>query len=149
MKAFDDMLTNVRRHQPEARIEGVLVCRQADPGVEMIIGAVHDPVFGPTVMCGLGGLFAEVLKDVSFRVVPFARPEAMEMIRELKGLPLLTGARGRVPADLDSLAELLLAAGRLAEARNDMVELDLNPVRVYQQGLLALDARMMILDDFC
>ncbi|MEW5723226.1 MAG: acetate--CoA ligase family protein [Thermodesulfobacteriota bacterium] len=146
-KAYNEVLANARRHRPEARPDGVLVCRQAEPGVEMIVGAVQDQVFGPTVMCGLGGVFAEVLKDVSFRVVPFDRSEAMEMVRELKGWPLLTGARGRPPADLDALADLLLAVGRLVEEHGEIMELDLNPVRVYREGLLALDVRLMVEDD--
>jgi acyl-CoA synthetase (NDP forming) len=143
-EAFQRIVDNVRAKIPEAAIEGVLVCQQAPAGVEVIVGATRDPVFGPTVMCGLGGIFTEILKDVSFRVAPFGLLDAEEMIQELKGYPVLTGARGGPPADLEALAGLLVSVADLVDQREDILELDLNPVRVYERGLLALDARVRV-----
>jgi len=143
-EAHGRIMDSLRAKLPEAVIHGVLVCRQAPAGVEVIVGATRDPVFGPTVMCGLGGVFTEILKDVSFRVAPLARIDAEEMIQELRGYPVLTGARGGPPADLKALARLLVAVGDLVHRRPEIVELDLNPVRVYPNGLLALDARVRV-----
>lgn len=141
---FERLLDRVKARTPEAEIEGVLVCRQAGEGVEVIVGAIHDQVFGPTIMCGLGGIFTEVMKDTAFRVAPVDRLEARRMIAELKAYPLLAGARGRPPADVEALACLLTIVSRLALERTDLRELDLNPVRVFEKGLLALDARLML-----
>jgi acyl-CoA synthetase (NDP forming) len=140
---FADMLARVKKTFPESEIRGVLVCRQADPGLEVIVGALKDPIFGPTLMFGLGGIFTEVLKDVSFRIVPAERIDVEEMIQEIKGYPILAGIRGQKPRDLEALADLMLAVSRLVSERPNIEELDLNPVRLYEQGLLVLDARIM------
>jgi acyl-CoA synthetase (NDP forming) len=141
--AYDSMVGTVQTAVPKACIEGVLVCQQAPEGLEVIVGALNDATFGPTVMFGLGGIFAEVLKDVSFRIVPLGRRDAEEMVREIKGYPLLSGARGRPACDLDAIAELLLSVSRLVTDHEEVKELDLNPVRVYGRGLLVLDARAL------
>ena len=125
-----------------AHIEGVLVCRQAPPGLEVIVGALHDATFGPTVMFGLGGVFTEVLEDVTFRVAPLERRDAEEMIREIKGHSLLAGARGQPRYDVSALADLLLAVSQTVTDRPEIRELDLNPVRVFEQGLMVLDVRI-------
>ena len=141
--AFAAVTGRARLAHPEARLDGVLVSPMAGAGVEAILGVQHDPTFGPVVMFGLGGIFVEVLKDVSFRVAPFDEPEALRMIHELRGAPLLTGARGRPPCDLDALAAALAALSRFAAAHADELEsAELNPVRVLPagQGLVALDA---------
>ena len=143
-RGFGNTLDRVRAEVPEARIEGVLVCRQAANGVEAIVGAIHDATFGPTVMFGLGGIFAEVLKDVSFRVAPLDRRDAEEMVCEIRGYALLTGARGQDPCDFDALVDLIMSVSRLVADRPDIVELDLNPVRLWPKGLMALDARMIV-----
>lgn len=139
---FEDMMARIRGGVQENEIEGVLVCRQADPGIEVIVGALEDPVFGPTLMFGLGGIFTEVLQDVSFRIVPVEPIDVEEMIQEIKGYPILTGVRGHKSRDLEALADLILAVGRLVSERPNIRELDLNPVRLYEQGLLVLDARI-------
>ncbi|MGW8183740.1 MAG: acetate--CoA ligase family protein, partial [Burkholderiales bacterium] len=130
--AYDEVLANARAYKPGARIDGVLVSEMAERGLEAILGAVNDPLFGPAVMFGLGGIFAEVLKDVSFRLAPLTPAEARRMIEEIKGYPVLAGARGRALADVDALAEALV---RLSAAAVDLgerfAELDLNPVFVY------------------
>ena len=128
---------------PGARIEGVLVAPMVQGGVETIVGVTRDPVLGPVVMFGLGGIFVEVLKDVTFRAAPFDLAEAHRMIREIRGFPLLQGVRGAAPADIDALAQLLSDLSRFAAAHRDrVVGIDLNPVRVLPagQGVVALDA---------
>ena len=132
-----------REHAGDAGYDGVLVQELADDGEEVIVGFSRDPLFGPVVLFGLGGIFVEVLKDVALRVAPLTRRDAEEMIREVKGFPLLDGARGRPKADVDALADLLMKVSRMACEVGDRVsELDLNPVRVRPagQGVMALDA---------
>lgn len=142
-RAHDAILDNVRSHRPDARIDGVLIAPMAPQGVECIAGVHCDPVFGPVVMFGLGGVFVEVLKDVSFRLAPFGREQALSMIREIKGHALLQGARGAPPCDIDALADALVALSRFAHARrNDFSSVEINPLLALPQGqgALALDA---------
>jgi acyl-CoA synthetase (NDP forming) len=141
--SYEKMVDAIRRNRPEAAVEGVLVCQQAPPGVEVIVGGLVDPMFGRAVMFGMGGIFAEILKDVTFRVIPITTADAKEMIREVKGYPLLTGARNRPACDQEALADLLVRVSGLMEASTEIEELDLNPVRVYAQGVLVLDVKMM------
>jgi len=139
--AFEAIMAGATEHLPAARLDGVLVAPMAEPGVETIIGVQNDPVFGPTVMFGLGGVFVEVFRDVSFRVAPFAPAEAMRMIRELKSLPLLEGARGAEPVDLDGLAKMLSRLSHFAAANADRFEsIDINPFVARTDGGVALDA---------
>jgi acyl-CoA synthetase (NDP forming) len=140
---FDRLLKNVLTHQPDAGIEGVLVCKQAPPGLEVIVGGLDDPTFGPTVMFGMGGIFAELFSDVTFRIAPLHRPDALEMIHEVKGYPLIAGLRGQKPLDEEALMELLLAVSQLISDHGEIKELDLNPVRLYEQGLQVLDVRVI------
>jgi acyl-CoA synthetase (NDP forming) len=137
------ILDSVRTHRPDARIDGVLVAPMAKKGVECIAGVHCDPVFGPVVMFGLGGVFVEVLKDVSFRLAPFGRQQALSMIREIKGYALLQGARGTPPCDIEALADALVALSRFAYARrNDFSSVEINPLLALPEGsgALALDA---------
>jgi acyl-CoA synthetase (NDP forming) len=141
--AYRRMLEVVRHAVRGAHIEGVLVCKRAPPGVEVIVGALHDATFGPTVMFGLGGVFTEVLDDVTFRVAPLERRDAEEMIREIKGHGVIAGTRGQPGADVSALADLLLAVAQLVTDHPEIKELDLNPVRVFEQGLMVLDVRIL------
>lgn len=137
------ILDSVRTHCPTARIDGVLVVPMAPKGVECIVGMHSDPVFGPVVMFGLGGVFVEVLKDVSFRLAPFDHAQALSMIREIKGYALLQGARGAPPCDIHALADALVALSRFADARReDFSSVEINPLLALPdgQGVLALDA---------
>lgn len=137
------ILDSVRTHCPTARIDGVLVAPMAPKGVECIVGMHSDPVFGPVVMFGLGGVFVEVLKDVSFRLAPFDHAQALSMIREIKGYALLQGARGAPPCDIHALANALVALSRFADARReDFSSVEINPLLALPdgQGVLALDA---------
>jgi len=106
--AYGDIVAAVKQRQPSAKILGVAVQKMARPGVEVIIGMSKDPQFGPVLMFGLGGILVEVLKDVSFRIVPLARRDAAEMVREIKGLPLLQGYRGSEPVKIEVLEDILL-----------------------------------------
>jgi acyl-CoA synthetase (NDP forming) len=146
-KAYDDILETVRRRHPEVAILGVSVQRMARPGVEVIIGMSKDTQFGPVLMFGLGGILVEILKDVSFRVVPLTRRDAREMIREIKGYPLLEGYRGREPVDVSNLEELLLKVSTFVEQNPGVRELDLNPVFAYSDGAVAVDARIVMEGD--
>jgi acetate---CoA ligase (ADP-forming) len=132
--AFDELM--------DARgAEAVLVTEMVSGGVETVVGVAQDDLFGPTVMFGLGGVFVEVLKDVTFRVPPFDRDEARRMIEEVKGYPLLTGVRGRPKADLKALVDVILKVQRLAvDLSGDVAELDINPLVVKPKGAIALDA---------
>ena len=109
-------MENVRKHAPDAAIDGVIVAKMAPKGVEVILGTSQDPVFGPVVMFGLGGIFVEVMKDVTFRVAPFNLDEAHKMISEIKGAAILDGARGQPPADKDALAKALEDGDRIYAA---------------------------------
>ena len=142
-KGYEKMVGQIQSAMPGTGIAGVLVCRQADEGIEAIVGAVDDPIFGSTVMFGLGGIFTEVFQDVSFGVAPLKRIDAEEMIHEIKGYPLLTGARGHASCDLDKLADLLLSVSNLITEKTNIKELDLNPVRLYEDSLMALDVRII------
>ena len=112
----------------------------------MVVGVAPDRLFGPVVMCGLGGVFVEVLEDVSFRVPPFGRDEAERMVRELRGFPLLAGARGAKPVDLDAVLDVIMNLQRLAmdaagpEEPAGIAEIDINPLVVRPRGAVALDA---------
>jgi acyl-CoA synthetase (NDP forming) len=121
--------------------EGVLVCEQIVGAVETVVGVATDDLFGPVVMFGLGGVFVEVLRDVSFRVPPFSRDEARRMVTEVKGYPLLSGARGRAKADMPALVDAIMKVQRLAvDLHSDLAELDINPLAVQEKGVVALDA---------
>lgn len=141
--AFDQVIANARAYNAEAKIEGVLIQEMVAGGTEAILGVTNDPLFGPAVMFGLGGIFAEVLKDVSFRLAPVTHAVAHEMITEIKGYPLLAGARGKAPADVDALAETIVKLSALAiDLKDCLAELDINPLFVMERGkgVVAADA---------
>lgn len=136
-RAFDD----IRKHAGKARFGGILVQKQAE-GREVIIGGKMDKQFGAIVLFGLGGTLVEVFKDVSLRIAPIDKRQALEMIAEIKGYPILAGARGERPVNLDKIAETIAAVSRLI-SENDIQELDLNPVFVNEKDCLAVDLRMI------
>ena len=143
-KAYDDILAAIRREYPLAVIQGVAVQKMARPGVEVIIGMSKDPQFGPVLMFGLGGILVEILKDVSFRIVPLTRRDASEMIKEIKGYALLEGYRGQEPVDVSNLEELLMKVSAFVEQNPEVKELDLNPTFAYSDGAVAVDARVIL-----
>src|SRR3990170_430495 len=135
LRAFQEVVTEARRHAPEADIHGVLVQEMVRDGTEVVVGVHHDPQFGPVVMVGLGGIFVEVLEDVSFRAAPLSREDAEQMVAELRGARVLEGVRGRPPADVPSLIDALLAVSRLAaDTAGEIAELDVNPLLVLPGG---------------
>jgi acetate---CoA ligase (ADP-forming) len=140
--AVVDVFDSVRRHAPSARLDGALVQRMVAGGTEMILGVKTDPLFGPAVVCGFGGIFVEQLRDVSVRVPPVGRADARAMGDELRGAALLRGARGRAPADVDALADAIVRLAALAEAHQQALRaLDINPLLVLDagRGVVAVD----------
>lgn len=142
--AFNKIIDNVNNYNSSATILGVLVQEMAEPSTEVIVGAIKDPQFGQTLMFGLGGIFVEILKDVTFRVAPISKEEAHEMISEVKAYPLLKGYRNKPPVDTDSLAELIVKTSNLIIENPQIKELDLNPVIVYKKGVKVVDARIIL-----
>lgn len=143
-KAYDEILAAIKQQYPDAKINGVSVQKMARPGVEVIIGVSKDAQFGPALMFGLGGILVEILEDVSFRLIPLTRRDAREMIREIKGYPLLEGYRGQEPVDVSNLEELILKVSSFVEQHPEIKELDLNPVFAYGDGAIAVDARVVL-----
>ncbi len=143
-KAYSQIGENVKKHNPNAKIDGILVQEMAPCSIEVIVGAIKDAQFGPTLMFGFGGTFVELLKDVSFRIAPINEEEAKEMISEVKAYPLLRGYRGQPPADIDTLEKILLSTSRLVMDHQEIKELDLNPVMVYENGAKTVDARIIL-----
>ena len=142
--AYNKILGNVKKHDPQAKIAGILVQEMAPSSTEVIVGAIKDPQFGPALMFGLGGIFVEVLKDVTFRVAPITEEEACEMISEVKAYPLLKGYRNTPPADVNAIAKILVSTSKLVMDHPEIKELDLNPIMVYKSGAKTVDARIII-----
>ena len=143
-KAYDEILKKVRKQYPHAVIHGVSVQKMIQPGTEVIVGTSKDPQFGPVIMFGLGGIFVELLKDVSFRVIPVEQRDAQEMIKEIKGYPLLQGYRGKEPANISALVEIILKISKLIEENPQIKELELNPIFAYRNKAVAVDARIIL-----
>jgi acetyl-CoA synthetase (ADP-forming) len=141
---YRQIVKNVKKHNPDAKIVGILVQEMAPSGTEVIVGSIKDPQFGPAIMFGLGGVFVEVLKDVTFRIAPITKDEAAEMISEVKAYPLLKGYRNTPPADLKAITKILVNTSRLVTEHPEIKELDLNPIMVYEKGAKAVDARIIL-----
>jgi acetyltransferase len=144
--SFDLIMYRATRYMPDAEIWGCLVQQQVHGGREVIIGMNRDPQFGPLVMFGLGGIYVEALKDVSFRVAPFSREEAMEMMREMRSFNLLMGVRGEARSDLRAIADTLLKVSQLVIDFPDIVEMDINPLIVFEEGkgAMGIDMRLVL-----
>ena len=143
-KAYDEILKKVKKQYPDAVIHGVSVQKMVRPGTEVIVGVSKDPQFGPVIMFGLGGIFVEVLKDVTFRVIPVEQRDAREMIKEVKGYPLLQGYRGKESANISALVEIILKISKLIEENPQIKELELNPIFVYREKAVGVDARIIL-----
>jgi len=142
--AYRKILTNLRKHKADAEIIGILVQEMAPESTEVIVGATKDPQFGPALMFGLGGVFVEILEDVTFRIAPITERDALEMITEVKAYPILKGYRGQPPADVDAIVNILLNTSRLVTDHLEIKELDLNPIMVYENGAKTVDARIIL-----
>lgn len=146
-EAYDEIMAAIGKAFPDAKIQGVSVQKMARPGVEIIVGMSKDAQFGPVLMFGLGGILVEILKDVSFRIVPLVKRDAAEMIREIKGYPILEGYRGQEPVDVAKLEDMILKVSDFVEKTPDIKELDLNPIFGYSDGAVAVDARVVLEED--
>ncbi|NIM95168.1 MAG: CoA-binding protein [Anaerolineales bacterium] len=144
--SFDLITYRAQRYVPEARLWGCLVQKMVPPGLEVLIGMVRDPQFGPLITFGLGGIYVEILKDVAFRIAPFSRRETEEMLEEIKAHALLEGVRGQSPADKEALIDTILRISQLVTDFPEIMELDINPYIVYDQGRggIALDMRLVL-----
>lgn len=142
--AYQDMLSGIAARLPQARLEGVLVERMAEKGQEVIIGMRRDPNFGPLMMFGLGGIYVELFGDVSFRVAPLSRRDALEMIQQTHAGKLLSGFRGAEPGDLQAVVDVILRLSQLALDFPQIAEMEINPLRVFPRGVLALDGRIIL-----
>ena len=144
LAAYKEIITNTSAYQPDVKIKGVLVQEMLPAGVETIIGISRDPVFGPVVMFGLGGIYVEVLEDVTLRVVPLTKSDAYEMIEEIKGHRILDGVRGQSPVNKSAIAEVILKVAQLAQDFPQIKELDINPLICSDKGVWAADALIVL-----
>ncbi|WP_342514780.1 acetate--CoA ligase family protein [Sporosarcina sp. FSL K6-1522] len=145
MDAFDEIDRNARAYDANAVINGVSIQEMLPAGVEVIVGVTNDPGFGPVIMFGLGGIFVEVFRDISFRVAPLTRDDALEMIEEIKGYAILKGARGKAAVDIEAIVDVLLKVSALVTDHGDHIdELDINPLIVYEDGIKAADAMLVV-----
>ena len=144
MEAFEAMKRNIRLYAPKADVRGVEITKMLPPGIEVIIGVTTDSSFGKVVMFGLGGIYVEVLKDVAFRVLPVTKNEIRRMLREVNSYPLLLGVRGEKRKDIEAVVDAIYRIGVLANEFPEIVELDVNPLVVYEKGAKVLDGRITI-----
>ncbi|MFA5065797.1 MAG: acetate--CoA ligase family protein [Dehalococcoidia bacterium] len=144
--AYEAILANCRRFNPEARIEGIEVSKQVKHGIETIVGARRDLSFGPIVMFGLGGIYVEVMKDIEFRAFPLSKGEAYRMISEIKSYPLLLGVRGESRRDIDALADAVVRVGTVLKRFHDISDIEINPLVAYEhgEGVSAVDVRILL-----
>ena len=143
-KAYNQIIDSSKRYKADAKIQGILVQKMAPKGTEIIIGGLKDPQFGQTLMFGLGGVFVEILKDVTFRIAPIDESDAKSMISEIKAYPILKGYRGQPPVDEGAIVEILLAASQLLMDLPMINQMDLNPIMAYEKGASVVDARILI-----
>ncbi|MDD5014686.1 MAG: acetate--CoA ligase family protein [Atribacterota bacterium] len=143
-KAYKNIICSIRKNKPEARIKGVLLYKQAPKGVEVIVGMIRDSQFGPTVMFGLGGIFIEILKDVTFRVCTVERADIEEMLTEIQGIKMLQDYRGQARCDINAIIDIILEISRLALDYPVIKGIDLNPILVYEKGTMVVDAKVFL-----
>ncbi|HJW86203.1 MAG TPA: acetate--CoA ligase family protein [Candidatus Brocadiaceae bacterium] len=142
--AYTEIINNVRKNRPDAKIRGVIVSAMALHAPEVIIGGLRDPQFGPAVMFGMGGVFVELFKDISFRISPLEEYEALEMIGEVKGSAILKGFRNSNALDISALAQTILKVSEMMISLLEIKEIDLNPILVYSKGVTAVDVRVIL-----
>lgn len=143
-KAYNEILFNARNDNENVRINGIIIYPFVPKGIEVIIGVTEDEQFGKAIMFGLGGIFVEILKDVSFRIIPLSKKDAIEMIKETKGYNILKGTRGEKEKDMDSIIDTILKISKLVTDFPEIKEIDLNPLYVYENGIKVLDARILV-----
>jgi acyl-CoA synthetase (NDP forming) len=138
---FDSMISHIKTKFPEAKIDGIYIQEMIESGIECIIGIKEDPQFGKVIIFGLGGIYAEVFKDISMRVLPITKDDAKEMISETKVFKILSGARGKIYY-IEGIIDTIMKISKLAEEKN-IIELDINPLVVREKDVIALDCRVM------
>lgn len=141
---FKEIQKSVHEKAPKARIFGIIVQKMVPSATEVVIGALRDKQFGPVMMFGLGGIFIEIIKDVSFRIAPLNKDDALEMIKEIKGYSLLLGYRGSPKLDINAIADTIARISELMMNIDEIDQLDLNPIFVYTSGLVVVDARIIL-----
>ena len=146
-EAFEKIVGNAKAYNPEAEIKGVIVEQQAAPGLELIIGGKTDPAFGKVLTFGMGGTLVELMKDVTLRILPVSEETIREMIREIHGYPMIQGYRGAKPRDEEALVQVMWAVNRFFAENTNVVEFDINPVRLYESGACIVDARIFVDDE--
>jgi acetyltransferase len=143
-QAISGMKKTFKNISPRPAIDGFLIQKMADEGVECFVGGRQDPVFGPIVIAGLGGVFLEIFKDTAIRLAPITKSEAMDMLKNLKAYPVLQGARGKMKADIEAFADVICRVSQLLSTVTEVVEIDLNPVIVHEtdKGVSIVDCRV-------
>ncbi|MEA3453489.1 MAG: acetate--CoA ligase family protein [Candidatus Caldatribacteriota bacterium] len=144
IKTYQEIIYKAKQYNNKAQIDGIIACKMIPQTTEIIIGMMKDPHFGSVIMFGLGGIFVEVLKDVSFRILPLEERDAHEMITEIKGYKILKGTRGEPPKDIKAIKDLLMKISQMSMENPEIKEIDLNPVFVFEKGLQVIDARMIL-----
>ena len=144
--AYEAIGQNCKKYKAEATIEGIEICEMIQGGVEFVVGGIRDASFGPVVMAGLGGIYVEIMKDVTFRSIPLNRKEAMTMLNEIRSFPLLMGVRGEPPKDIEGVIDTIIKVATILQKCNRITDIEINPIVVYEKkkGLKALDARILI-----
>lgn len=146
VSAFEKIIAGAKKYNNDAEIKGVIVEQQAEPGLELIIGGKTDPAFGKVLTFGMGGTLVELMKDITLRILPLDEETVRQMVREINGYPLISGYRGMKPKDEEALVSTLMAVNRFFLENENIVEFDINPLRLYEQGALAVDARVIVTD---
>jgi acyl-CoA synthetase (NDP forming) len=141
---YNKVLDNMKRIVPDAKIGGVLIQRQLPEATHLIVGGVYDEQFGPAVMFGLGGVFVELFKDVSFRIAPVTETEALEMVKEIKAYPVLSGYRGSKKLDIEQVTKTIVNISELITNISTIKEVELNPLFAYEKSAKAVDARVIL-----
>ena len=144
--AFNRIVTSVKEYDPKAKIEGVIIEEQAQPGLELIIGGKTDATFGKVITFGIGGTLVELMKDVTLRILPVTEDDAREMVKEIKSYPLIAGYRGSKPKDEETLVQAIMNVCRFFEENDQVKEFDINPLRLYESGACAVDSRVIMVD---
>jgi len=142
--AYNDILKNVKTKMPTARIDGLFIQEMIPSSFEIMVGGKYDNTFGQTIAFGLGGIYVEVYEDVSFRIVPITEKDALNMIKETKAYKILVGYRGKKPADMKALIDILMKTSKMLESNPEIKELDMNPVFALSDRAVAIDARIII-----
>jgi acyl-CoA synthetase (NDP forming) len=143
-EAYPKLIAEVREKEPKAEVLGVLIEKMMPSSTEVIVGGIRDSQFGPSVMFGMGGIFAEVYQDVAFRVAPVDKIDALNLIHEIRGSKILEGIRGQPPADIDALVDVLTNVSSLMSQHSAISQLDLNPVIAYPDRVCAVDTRIVL-----